>query len=132
MSDVIRLAGRGQPRTILLVEPNAPSRIEIASYLRSCDYCVVEAISGDEALRLLRSGRIAHIMLSGADLHETAEGGRLAAAVAREFPHLKILRAALNAKAIGIVRRRITRNGLHLRRLERVIRGTLSDHTRHN
>jgi CheY-like chemotaxis protein len=85
MSNVVRLAARGQPRTILLVEPRAPSRIEIASYLRSRDYCVVEAVSGDETLRLLRSGRIAHLMLTGGDLQETEEGGCLVAAVAREF-----------------------------------------------
>jgi CheY-like chemotaxis protein len=121
MSNVVRLAGPGQPRTVLLVEPNAPSRIEIASYLRSRDYCVVEAINGEEALRLLRSGRIAHIMLSGADLHETAEGGRLATAVAREFPHLQILGA-----------RGRTKHGPDLRRLERAIRDALSDRTQHN
>jgi CheY-like chemotaxis protein len=111
MSNVIRLAGLGQPRTVLLVEPNAPSRIEIASYLRSRDFCVVEAINGEEALRLLRSGRIAHVMLSGTELQGTAEGSRLAAAVARAFPHLKILRAAFG----------------DLRRLERAIRAALSD-----
>jgi hypothetical protein len=98
---------------------------------------VVEAISGDAALRLLRSGRIAHIMLSGADLHETDEGGHFAAAVAREFPHLKILRAELggaapSGKAAGIAGRGFTRRGSHLRRLERVLRDALSDRTQHN
>jgi CheY-like chemotaxis protein len=116
MSNVVRLARRGQPRIVLLVEPNAPSRIEIASYLRGRDYCVVEAINGDEALRLLRSGRIAHVMLSGADLRETAEGSHLAAAVAKEFPHVHILSGRVRAK-----------RGPDLRRLERVLRNALSD-----
>ena len=120
MSNVVRLAIHGQPRTVLLVEPRAPSRIEIASYLRTRDYCVVEAVSGDEALRLLRSGRIAHILLSGLDLHDTAEGRQLAAAVAREFPHVTLLQGAARGKS-G------TGRPADLRRLERAIRGALSD-----
>jgi hypothetical protein len=120
MSNVVRLAGRGQPRTVLLVEPHAPSRIETASYLRSRDYCVVEAVTAEEAVRLLRSGRIAHVLLSSAHLHETADGRHLAAAVAQGFPHVRLLQATP------------AKHGPDMPRLERAIRAALPDRTPHN
>jgi len=128
MSNVVRLAGRGQPRTALLVAPHASSRIEIASYLRNHDYCVVEAVNGDEALRLLRSGRIAHVVLS-AGLPQSA-GDQLASAVAREFAHVKLLqgRPGPGRSTAGGG----THHAAELRRLERAIRDALTDRTLHN
>lgn len=132
MSNVIRFAGRGEPRTVLLVQPHAPSRIEIASYLRNRDYCVVEAINGDEALRLLRSGRIAHVLLSDIDLPETAGGHQLAAAVAREFPHVKLLQRQPRERRSRAVGWGGTKPPTDLRRLERALRDALADHIPHN
>ena len=89
MGDIIYLAGRGQRPTILLVESETLLRVEIAGALRRRDFQVLEAVDGAEALALLRSGRMAHAMLSALDLDGALSGLDLATTVQREFPNVR-------------------------------------------
>lgn len=94
MSDADHLAQEEELPTILLVEPDFHVRIETAADLREHDYRVVEAVNGDEALRLLRSGRIVHVILSDGDACSRPKEANLVDAVEREFPHVKILQSS--------------------------------------
>ena len=94
MGEIIYLAGRNQRPTILLVESETLLRVAIAAGLRACDCVVVEAVSGEEALTLLRAGRMAHAMLTALDLDGGVSGLELAEAVQLEFPSVKLLLGA--------------------------------------
>jgi CheY-like chemotaxis protein len=106
MGDIIHLAGRGRRPTILLVESETLLRVDIAGALRKCDFVVVEAVNGDEALALLRSGRMAHAMLSALHLDGALSGPELAEAVQCEFPSVKLLLGTNNEGGQG--RQRLT------------------------
>jgi hypothetical protein len=52
---------------------------------------VVEAVSGEEALTVLRSNRIVHVMFCPSDLDGKVTGSNLVRIVGRDFPGVKLL-----------------------------------------
>ena len=86
MTNVIYLSGRDQPSS-LLVERDPLLRSKVAAHLRGTGLSVLEAVSGDEALRLLRSGRAIHLVFG--DLRR--DGPALLATLRSDFPRVKRL-----------------------------------------
>jgi CheY-like chemotaxis protein len=126
MGDIIYLAGRDQRPTILLVESETLLRAAIAASLRKCDFAVVEAVNGEEALTLLRSGRMAHAVLSALTLDGAVSGLELAEAVQREFPGLKLLLGASTEDAPRRQRFTIVERPYEPAAVEATIRALLS------
>lgn len=87
MNNVIYLAGRDQPASLLLVEREPLLRSKVAAHLRRAGFSVLEAVSGDEALELLRSGRTILLVLGDLQRH----GPDWAAAIRIDFPRVKLL-----------------------------------------
>jgi CheY-like chemotaxis protein len=87
MNNVIYLAGRDQPASLLLVEREPLLRSKVAAHLRRAGFSVLEAVSGDEALKLLRSGRTILLVLGDLQRH----GPDWAAAIRIDFPRVKLL-----------------------------------------
>jgi CheY-like chemotaxis protein len=105
MNNVIPLAGRERNAgTILLVEPDPLVRSAAAAHLRKAGLSVIEAVSGTEALALLRSGRTIH--LACGDLDDTTEidGTRLALAIQGGFPRVKLLVRRIDDDLPGLER----------------------------
>jgi CheY-like chemotaxis protein len=126
MGDIIYLAGRDQRPTILLVESETLLRVAIAAALRKCDFTVVEAVNGEEALTLLRSGRMAHAVLSALDLAGALSGLELAEAVECEFPRLKLLLGAAGKEGRGRQRFTMVERPYEPAAVEAAIRALLS------
>ena len=51
------------PPTIIVVEPDILMRMVIADYLRDCGYKVIEGVSADDVLAILRAGRKIDVIL---------------------------------------------------------------------
>ena len=81
----------GKGRKVLVVEDNPNVRRLSVTRLRDLGFEVAEAVNGDEALALLRSGIQIDIVFSDLIMPGSLSGYELAAQVAVEFPHLKVL-----------------------------------------
>jgi len=80
-----------KPRTIvMLVEPDVLIRTAIADYLRECGYTVIETQSAEEALRVLDSGEVVHVVFAEVHLPEIS-GFDLARRIRARDPSIGIL-----------------------------------------
>jgi CheY-like chemotaxis protein len=90
VADVFRFANNQRP-VVLLVDPDFVTRSALAAYLRQRDLSVLEAVSGQEALTVLRSNRIVHAMFCSSDLDGKVTGSNLVRTVCRDFSGVKLL-----------------------------------------
>ncbi|TAJ32476.1 MAG: PAS domain S-box protein, partial [Reyranella sp.] len=82
----------GGSERILVVEDNDHVRETVAGQLRSLGYRIVEAESGDEALRLLESdGKAFDLILSDMVMPGQVDGGELARLVSERWPDVAVL-----------------------------------------
>ncbi len=77
--------------TILVIDPDILVRTVIAGYLRECAYAVIEAVSVEEALIVLTSGRRVHAVLAEVTLHGAMDGFALAQHVRQHFPDIDVI-----------------------------------------
>jgi len=77
--------------SIMVVEPDVLVRMTIAEYLRECGYRVVEAITGEEALRILGAGIKVDTVLSAVKLRGALDGFALAQRIRRSFSDIEIV-----------------------------------------
>ena len=77
--------------SIMVVEPDVLVRMTIADYLRECGYRVVEAITGEEALRILGAGIKVDTVLSAVKLHGALDGFALAQRIRSRFSDIEII-----------------------------------------
>jgi CheY-like chemotaxis protein len=86
--------------TVLVVEDDVLVRLVIAAYLRDCGYRVLEASSGEEALRLLEQGehRI-DVVLTDVEMPGEMDGFALARWLRRERPDVEVVMAGTPARA---------------------------------
>ena len=77
--------------TILVIDPDILVRMVIAGYLRECGYAVIEAVSVEEALIVLTSGRPVHVVLAAVGLHGTVDGFALAQHVRQHFSDIDVI-----------------------------------------
>src|ERR1700761_7193473 len=90
VANVLHFANNQRP-VVLLVDPDFVTRSALASYLRQRDLSVLEAVSGQEALTVLRSRRIVHAMFFSSDLEGMVTGSNLLRTVCRDFPGVKLV-----------------------------------------
>jgi PAS domain S-box-containing protein len=82
----------GGSERILVVEDNDHVRETVAGQLRSLGYRIVEAESGDEALRVLESdGKAFDLVLSDMVMPGRVDGGELARQVSERWPDIAVL-----------------------------------------
>src|ERR1700752_731729 len=78
-------------RTILVAQSDALLRMAIADYLRQYGYKVVEAISSDEALAILKDSTVIHAVLSDVKLEGEIDGFGLAQWVRANKPAIEVI-----------------------------------------
>src|SRR5205085_215636 len=76
---------------VLLVEDEILIRLPVAEYLRTCDFQVIEASTGDEARQILLAGAPPDVLFSDVQLPGTMNGFELAEWVQDRFPQVKII-----------------------------------------
>jgi CheY-like chemotaxis protein len=76
---------------VLLVEDEPAVRMVMADVLRDNGYTVMEAATGDHALRQIRSSARIDLLLSDVGLPGGMNGRQLADAAREHRPHLKVL-----------------------------------------
>ena len=102
-SNIIHLAGRDQPASLLLVERDPLARTAVAAHLRQAGLSVIEAVTGAEALKLLRARRAVAVVFGALRPDVVAQ-------IQREFPRVKLLlgrdkRSAISPAGLPSVRR---------------------------
>ena len=77
--------------TILVVEDEVLIRMAISDYLRECGYRVVEAGSGDEAIKVFQAGVTVDVVFSEKRMPGDVDGFGLSQWVRREWPGVKVI-----------------------------------------
>ncbi len=90
VANVLHFANNQRP-VVLLVDPDFVTRSALAAYLRQRDLSVLEAVSGQEALTVLRSNRIVHALFCPSDLDGEVRGLEFVRIVCRDFSGVKVL-----------------------------------------
>lgn len=88
----------------MVVEPDVLVRMTIADYLRECGYRVVEAITGEEALRILGAGVKVQTILAAVRLQGAIDGFTLAQRIREGFGDVEVILStgyAMTAKKAG-------------------------------
>ena len=87
--------------TILVVEDEVLVRMVIAAKCREAGYCVIESISADEALVVLRSGANVSVVFSDVRLPGSIDGIALARLIRSELPDTKVILASGHHPALS-------------------------------
>lgn len=90
--------------SVMVVEPDVLVRMTVADYLRECGYRVVEAITGEEALRILGAGVKVEAILSAVRLRGAIDGFALAQRIREGFGDIEVILStgyAMTAKKAG-------------------------------
>jgi CheY-like chemotaxis protein len=93
MSKRSRITG-GKSRvteSIMVVEPDVLVRMTVAEYLRECGYRVVEAITGEEALKILGAGIKVDTVMSAVKLQGAMDAFALAQRIRNDFFDIEII-----------------------------------------
>jgi CheY-like chemotaxis protein len=85
-------------RTVLVVEDDVLIRLMIAEELRQTGFRVVEASSGDEALRCLASGYIVDLIFTDVQMPGKVDGTALARLVARDYPQIRVFMTSAHGR----------------------------------
>ena len=88
----------------MVVEPDVLVRMTISDYLRECGYRVVEALTGEDALRILNAGVKVDTILSAVKLHGAIDGFALAQRIRQGFGGVEVILTtgyAMTAKKAG-------------------------------
>jgi CheY-like chemotaxis protein len=95
-TDGISRSGNGHPTpsTILVVEDEVLIRLSVSDFLRECGYRVLEAVQGEEAQAIFRSGEPVELLFSDVDLGRGMNGLMLAAWVRQNYPTVRIVLAS--------------------------------------
>jgi CheY-like chemotaxis protein len=77
--------------TVLVVEDEVLTRVAACEELRDRGYVVIEAVSADEALSVLRSPVQVHLVLTDLRMPGAMDGAALVKRIRAEFPFLKVV-----------------------------------------
>ena len=80
-----------EPCTILLVEDDSILRITTADHLRTAGYHVIEAVTGEEAVRVISSGNRVHLVFSDVSLPGLMGGFSVATWVRNHFRSIPVV-----------------------------------------
>jgi CheY-like chemotaxis protein len=90
----IHAVAAARKRTILVVDDEIFVRLLIADELREAGYHVIEAVSADEALAILRSEAMVDLVFSDVRMPGTMDGIALARTIRTEYPSIKVMLAS--------------------------------------
>ena len=79
------------PQTILIVEDEVLIRMDVADYLRTCGYRVVEAGDAAEAIAVIESGHRIDLMFSDVQMPGAMDGFALARWVRTHHPQIRVI-----------------------------------------
>ena len=79
------------PSTILVVEDEGLVRITVADELRDRNFEILEASTGDEAVKLLRSGAEVDLVFTDVRMPGSIDGIALTRLIKTEFPAIKVI-----------------------------------------
>jgi CheY-like chemotaxis protein len=85
--------------TILVVEDEVLVRMAISQYLRECGYRVIEAVSADEALQVLRSEISIDLVFSDVEMPGSMDGFGLVQWIRKNKEELEIILAGSPERA---------------------------------
>ncbi len=89
--------------TILLVVDEVLIRAALSAYLRDCGYRVLEAVSADEAIKVLQDEEIdVDIVFSDVQMEGQRDGFELAQWVRENKPGLEIILAGTIARSVKV------------------------------
>ncbi len=77
--------------TIMVVEPDILVRMVIADYLRNCGYRVVEAVTGEDVLTVLRARSVIDLVFSEITLPGELDGFALARRIREMDPEIDVV-----------------------------------------
>jgi CheY-like chemotaxis protein len=86
-----RVSLQANVETILVIEPDVLVRMVITDYLRECGYKVIEAISSDEAMTILGTGRKIDAVFSEVKLQGSMDGFALAQWIRANRPKVEVI-----------------------------------------
>jgi DNA-binding response OmpR family regulator len=92
-------SGTATPAAVFLVEPDILVRMLIADYLRDCGYKVVEGVSADDVLAVLKAGRKIDVILSEVRLGGSVDGFGLARLIREDHPQIDVILTSGAARA---------------------------------
>ena len=76
---------------VLVVEDDVLIRVATAQYLRGSGFEVLEAVSVDEAVRILQANKAVRVVFTDVRLPGTRSGIDLLEIVRRDFPHARVM-----------------------------------------
>jgi DNA-binding NtrC family response regulator len=114
---------------ILVVEDEVLVRLFLADELRNAGFDVIESVSADEALAVLRSGTKISVLMTDVRMPGTMDGVALAKAVREEFPGIKILIASGHLPAVDAVHDGFFTKPYDVSKVVRTIAGLVEDGT---
>jgi CheY-like chemotaxis protein len=82
------------PETILIVEDEALIRLELAEFLQSCGYHVLEAGDAGEAIGLIRSGVAVDLVFTDVQMPGPMDGLGLARWLRAHRPEIRVILAS--------------------------------------
>jgi DNA-binding response OmpR family regulator len=86
-----RSASEIAPSVVLVVEPEILVRLVVADYLRECGYKVIEAVTVDDAVTVLESGKKIDIVFAEVRLSGSMDGFGLAKWVREKHPGVDVM-----------------------------------------
>ena len=94
---------QGEPETILIVADEVLIRAALSTYLRDCGYRVIEAMSGDEAVAILKDQKVhVDIVFSDVQMEGRMDGFALAHWVRENRPGLQVVLAGTVAQSVKV------------------------------
>ncbi len=94
---------QGEPETILIVADDVLIRAALSTYLRDCGYRVIEAMSGDEAVAILKDQKVhVDIVFSDVQMEGRMDGFALAHWVRENRPGLQVVLAGTVAQSVKV------------------------------
>jgi CheY-like chemotaxis protein len=118
MGNIIYIAGRNQPTSLLLVERDPLARTAVAAHLREAGLSVIEAVNSAEMLSLLRAGRPISVVFG------TLKPATVAL-VGREFPQVKLLLGQEDSSPVSRHGPPSVRRPYDLRTVEKVLKSLM-------
>jgi DNA-binding NtrC family response regulator len=83
----------------MVVEPDIIIRLSISDYLRDCGYNVIEGVTSDDVLAMLRTSHKLDIIFSEIEINGEMNGFQLARWVREHHPHIGVILVAGAARA---------------------------------
>lgn len=90
------------PNCVLVVEDDVEIRLIVAQAMRDAELCVIEARSGEDAVRYLKAGGHVDLIFSDIQMPGSIDGLQLARHVHATYPAIPVILTSGNIKPAGL------------------------------